>query len=46
LKLAADRYGDRITVNGTAEFKAQAIRAAVDGKLAITFAEPALEKRR
>ncbi|HBA5868866.1 TPA: relaxase/mobilization nuclease domain-containing protein [Escherichia coli] len=46
LKLAAERYGDRITVNGTPEFKAQAIRAAVDGKLAITFADPALEKRR
>lgn len=46
LRLAAERYGDRITVNGTVEFKAQAIRAAVDGKLAITFADPALEKRR
>lgn len=46
LRLAAERYGDRITVNGTAEFKAQAIRAAVDGKLTITFADPALEKRR
>ncbi len=34
------------TVNGTTEFKAQAVRAAVDGKLAITFADPALEKRR
>src|SRR5690606_37453332 len=39
-------YGDRITVNGTTEFKAQAIRAAVDGKLAITFTDLALEKRR
>ncbi|WP_394065481.1 TraI/MobA(P) family conjugative relaxase [Alcaligenes sp. WGS1538] len=46
LRLAAERYGDRITVNGTTEFKAQAIRAAVDGRLAITFADPALEKRR
>ncbi|OSZ33480.1 conjugal transfer protein TrbI [Alcaligenes faecalis] len=46
LRLAAERYGDRITVNGTVEFKAQAIRAAVDGKLAITFADPALETRR
>ncbi|MGV4008751.1 TraI/MobA(P) family conjugative relaxase [Citrobacter freundii] len=46
LRLAAERYGDRITVNGTTEFKAQAIRAAVDGKLPITFADPALEKRR
>src|SRR5690606_21649840 len=46
LRLAAKRCGDRITVNGTVEFKAQAIRAAVDGKLAITFADPALEMRR
>ena len=46
LRLAAERYGSRITVNGTTEFKAQAIRAAVDGKLPITFADPALEKRR
>ncbi|KAG1440216.1 hypothetical protein G6F57_019102 [Rhizopus arrhizus] len=28
LRLAAERYGDCITVNGTTEFKAQAIRAA------------------
>lgn len=34
LKLAVERYGDRITVNGATEFKAQAIRAAVYGKLA------------
>lgn len=46
LRLAAERYGDRITVNGTTEFKAQAIRAAVDSKLPITFADPALESRR
>nr|WP_321266050.1 TraI/MobA(P) family conjugative relaxase [Alcaligenes faecalis] len=46
LRLAVERYGDRITVNGTTEFKAQAIRAAVDGKLPITFADPALESRR
>ena len=39
-------YSVRITVNGTTEFKAQAIRAAVDGRLTITFADPALEKRR
>ena len=46
LRLAAERYGDCITVNGTTEFKAQAIRAAVDGRLPITFADPALERRR
>ena len=46
LRLAAERYGDCITVNGTTEFKAQAIRAAVDGRLPISFADPALESRR
>jgi hypothetical protein len=42
LRLAMERYGKRITVNGTAEFKAQIIRAAVDSQLPITFADPAL----
>jgi len=46
LRLAVDRYGDRITVNGTVEFKAQIIQAAVECRLPITFAEPALEVRR
>ena len=46
LRLAMERYGNRITVNGTAEFKAQIIRAAVDSQLPITFADPALESRR
>jgi hypothetical protein len=35
-----------ITVNGTPEFKAQMIRAAVDSQLPITFADPGLELRR
>ncbi|HGM5822040.1 TPA: TraI/MobA(P) family conjugative relaxase [Serratia marcescens] len=46
LRLAMERYGSRITVNGTTEFKAQIIRAAVDSQLPITFADPALESRR
>lgn len=46
LRLAMERYGNRITVNGTAAFKAQIIRAAVDSQLPITFADPALESRR
>jgi hypothetical protein len=46
LRLAMERYGDRITVNGDVEFKAQIIRAAVDSQLPITFADPALEARR
>lgn len=46
LRLAMERYGNRITVNGTADFKARIIRAAADSQLPITFADPALESRR
>ena len=46
LQLAKEKYGERITVNGAAEFKAQVVRAAVDSQLPITFADPGLERRR
>jgi hypothetical protein len=46
LRMAAERYGSRITVTGDAEFKARIIHAAVDGRLSITFADPGLERRR
>jgi hypothetical protein len=46
LRLAMERYGERITVSGSVEFKAVVIRAAVDARLPITFADPALESRR
>ena len=46
LRLAMQRYGNRITVNGTVEFKAQMIRAAVDSQRPITCPDPALESRR
>ncbi len=46
LRMAMERYGERITVSGSVEFKAQVIRAAVDAQLPITFADPALESRR
>lgn len=46
LQLAAEKYGERITVNGTAAFKAQIVRAAVDSNLPITFADPGLERLR
>ncbi|MEC4748594.1 TraI/MobA(P) family conjugative relaxase [Methylomicrobium sp. Wu6] len=46
LRFAIEKYGERITVNGTAEFKAQIVRAAVDINLPITFADPGLERRR
>lgn len=46
LRLAMERYGECITVSGSVEFKAAAIRAAVDAQLPITFADPTLESRR
>lgn len=46
LKLAAQQLGPVLTVQGSAEFKAKAIRAAVDAGLAIRFSDPALELRR
>lgn len=46
LRIVMQRYGNRITVNGTAEFKAQVIRTAVTAKLPVTFADPELERRR
>lgn len=46
LRMAANRYGNHITVTGTAEFKAQAILSAVTAELPITFSDPGLERRR
>lgn len=46
LKLAAERYGEQITVNGNPEFKAQIVKAAADLRLPITFVNPGLELRR
>ncbi len=46
LRLARERYGNRIIVSGTTEFKAQIIRAAVESQYPITFADPTLEHRR
>lgn len=46
LRMAMEKYGERITVTGSPEFKAQIIRAAADAQLPITFTDPALERRR
>lgn len=46
LRMAMERYGERITVNGTAAFKEQIAQAAAAAKLPITFADAALERRR
>ena len=44
--MAMEKYGERITVTGSPEFKAQIIRAAADAQLPITFTDPGLERRR
>jgi len=46
LKLEATRNGERITISGTNEFKAQVISAAIDSRLPITFTDPLLESKR
>ena len=46
LVLAAQKYGNQITVTGSPLFKAQAVQAAVDSKLQITFTDPVLEAKR
>lgn len=46
LRLALARYGDRIQVSGTPEFKAQIVWAAVTAQLPLTFVDPGLEQRR
>ena len=46
LQLAMERYGNRITVNGTDEFKSKIVQAAVVANLQITFADAVLERQR
>lgn len=46
LRVAMERYGSRITVTGSPQFKAQVIVAAATSNLPITFADAGLERRR
>ncbi|MFT2112499.1 TraI/MobA(P) family conjugative relaxase [Marinomonas sp. 2405UD68-3] len=46
LRVAMERYGNRITVTGSPRFKAQVIVAAATSNLPITFADAGLERRR
>ncbi|PWF54983.1 TraI/MobA(P) family conjugative relaxase [Massilia glaciei] len=46
LRMAVERYGITITVDGTAAFKEQIARAAAAGNLTISFDDAALEARR
>lgn len=46
IKLAMERYGNKITITGTAEFKAQVISVAAKSNLPVTFADSGLERLR
>jgi hypothetical protein len=46
LRMAMYRYGERIIVNGSDEFKERAAQVAAAARLSLTFDDAALEKRR
>jgi hypothetical protein len=46
LRMAMERYGNHITVNGTDDFKERIVQAAVSANIPITFADDTLERRR
>lgn len=46
LKLAIEKYGTKLTINGSPEFKAQVIHVATKSQLTITFADESLERLR
>lgn len=46
LRMAIYRYGERIAVNGTDDFKERAAQVAAAAHLSVTFDDAALEKRR
>lgn len=46
LVIASKKYGNRLTIEGDAQFKAKIIFAAVEAKLPITFADQGLERKR
>lgn len=46
LRMAIERYGNRITVNGSKEFKEQMIVIAATSNLSVTFTDAAMEDRR
>jgi hypothetical protein len=46
LKLAVERYGETLSIQGSAEFREQIARAAVAGRVRVRFDDPALDARR
>ncbi len=46
LQIAMQRFGSPLAIHGTAPFRAQVVTLAVNEKLGLTFADPAMESRR
>lgn len=46
LKLAIEKYGSNLSINGSPEFKAQVINVVTKANLAVTFTDASLEKMR
>lgn len=46
LRLAQTKYGKRLNINGSVEFKQMAVDVAVAQKMAVTFLDPEMEKAR
>ena len=46
LRLARERYGDTLRIDGDRAFREQMLQAAVSGRLGIRFADPVLESKR
>lgn len=46
LQMAAQRYGQVLTVHGTGEFKEQVVQAAAASRMGVRFADASLEQRR
>ncbi|MES3021661.1 MAG: TraI/MobA(P) family conjugative relaxase [Pseudomonadota bacterium] len=46
LRMAIERYGSRITVNGSAAFKKKVVHAAASANLSVSFDDNVLERRR
>jgi hypothetical protein len=46
IRLAREKYGDHLSVDGDEKFKQAIVEAAVTSGQAVTFADPAMEKRR
>lgn len=43
LRLAQAKFGDKLSINGSAEFRKQAVELAVEKNLRVSFTDPALE---